>query len=79
MPHHNGIMTPQTAIQAAEPVRSTDTAGPPLQTLSEWHKDQFDRHLRYARSLGLSPDHASRFALQQLQAAKPRQVAQPTQ
>lgn len=68
-------MTPHTAT----PVRSTDPAELPHQTLSDWHQDQFDRHLRYACSLGLSPDHARRFAGQQLQAAKPRPTSQPTQ
>lgn len=68
-------MTPHTAT----PVRSTDPTEPYPPTLSDWHRDQFDRHLRYACSLGLSPDHAHRFALQQLHARKPRSVSRPTQ
>lgn len=48
---------------------------PLLGAASEWHQEQFERHLRYARSLGLSPDHARRFALQQLQTAKAHRAA----
>ncbi len=68
-------MTPHTQT----PVRSTDSAELPVQTLSEWHQDQFERHLRYARSLGLAPNHAHRFANQQLQANKARPAARITQ
>ena len=68
-------MTPHTEI----PARSADPAEVHLQALSEWHQDQFDRHLRYAHSLGLAPAHAPRFALQPLHAATPRPTSAPTQ
>lgn len=64
-------------------VRSTDRASElAVPAFSEWQQDQFDRHLRYAHSLGLSPDHARRFAVRQIQTAKrepeARAVTQPT-
>ena len=64
----NSTMTPHTA----DPVRSTDDdADLRASSMSEWQQDQFDRHLRYARSLELSPDQALRFALRQIQTAAP--------
>ena len=71
MPHDHGIMN----AQASTVDRSTDFTDPILGALSEWQQDQFARHLRYARSLGLSPSHSERFALQQLQTAKAHQAA----
>lgn len=50
----------------AAPAHSPDL----LDAVSEWRQDQFERHLRYARSLGLSPDHSRRYARQQLQMAE---------
>ncbi len=66
----NSTMTPN----AADPVESTNAAHLPAPTLSEWQQDQFDRHLRYARSLELSPDQALRFAFRQIQTARPERA-----
>ena len=69
----SSTMTPHTA----DPVRSTHTAAElPVPNLSEWQQDQFDRHLRYARSLELSPDQALRFALRQIKTARPGRAVQ---
>ena len=67
----NSTMTPNTA----DPLQSTNAAAHlPVPTLSEWQQDQFDRHLRYARSLELSPDQALRFAVRQIQTARPERA-----